>query len=595
VNRRIEAMTESAALARSLPAETPAVRDPIALELIKNALQSIADDMAVTVARTARSIVVKEALDFSTALFDAEGRTIAQGTCLPAHLGSMPAAVAATMREFGDTMRPGDIFALNDPYDGGTHLPDIVAVKPVFHEGHRVGFAAVLAHQTDIGGRVPGGNASDSTEVYQEGLRIPPVRLYEAGKPSHTMFRILERNVRVPDKVLGDVRSQISACFTGEKGLLDLVATYGRDGFQQLSQELLDYTERYTRAEIGKLRQGSWTFVDWLDNDGVEPKPIRIQATVTVKPDEIVIDMDGTDPQVKGAINLVYTMTCSVGWAAVRSILDLNIPNNDGFFRAIRVLAPEGSIVNPRPPAAVAARALTAFRVVDAIYGALANVLPEKVPAAGSSVPDFGVTVGGYYADRKPFVHLEFLVGSWGASQSRDGADALTGIPVNYSNSPAELIETEAPLVVERYGFVADTGGAGRFRGGLSLERQLRFTAEEGILQVRADRRDFAPYGLAGGEGGAKSSVEIVRADGAVERPAGKFMTYLKKGDRYRIQLPSGGGQGAPWERDPAAVLADFEAGKVTAAHARAAYGVVVGAAGVDAAATGKLRAAKAG
>ena len=550
--------------------------DIIALELLQNALQSVADDMAVTVARTARSIVVKEALDFSTALFDAAGRTIAQGTCLPAHLGSMPAAVAAVMREFGTDMRAGDIFALNDPYDGGTHLPDIVAVKPVYNDGHQVGFAAVLAHQTDIGGRVPGGNASDSTEIYQEGLRIPPVRLYDAGKPSHTLFRILERNVRVPDKVLGDVRSQIAACHTGERGLLEIVVGHGRERFLALCGELLDYTERYTRAEIGKLRRGTWSFIDWLDNDGIDPGPIKIQATVTVGEDEIIIDLTGTDPQVKGAINLVYTMTCSVCWAAVRSILDLNIPNNDGFFRPIRVIAPEGSIVNPRPPAAVAARALTAFRVVDAVYGALANVVPEKVPAAGSSVPDFGVTIGGYHADGEPFVHLEFLVGSWGASQNRDGADALTGIPVNYSNSPAEMIETEAPLVVERYGFVADTGGPGRFRGGLALERQLRFTADEGLLQVRSDRRDVAPYGLAGGSSGAKSHVTLLRADGTVEQPAGKFLTSLRKGDRYRIQLPSGGGHGDALERAPEAVMTDLAEGKLTPSRAAEDYGVVV-------------------
>ncbi|MBM3490050.1 MAG: hydantoinase B/oxoprolinase family protein [Alphaproteobacteria bacterium] len=581
-------MTLDLGLAR---ADARGLDDVIALELLKNALQSIADDMAVTVARTARSIVVKEALDFSTALFDATGRTIAQGTCLPAHLGSMPAAVAAVIREFGETMLPGDIFALNDPYDGGTHLPDIVAVKPVFLAGARVGFAAVLAHQTDIGGRIPGGNASDSTEIYQEGLRIPPVRLCHAGRPSHTLFRLLERNVRVPDKVLGDVRSQIAACNTGEKGLLELVATHGRQGFLRLADALLDYTERYTKAEIGKLRRGTWSFTDWLDNDGIDPGPIKIQAAVTVAADEIVIDLTGTDPQVKGAINLVYTMTCSVCWAAVRSILDLNIPNNDGFFRPIRVIAPEGSIVNPRPPAAVAARALTAFRVVDAVYGALANVVPQKVPAAGSSVPDFGVTVGGYHADGEAFVHLEFLVGSWGASQGRDGADALTGIPVNYSNSPAELIETEAPLMVERYGFVPGTGGAGRYRGGLALERQLRFTAEQGVLQVRSDRRDIAPYGLDGGAPGAKSSVTLLRADGSVERPAGKFLTTLRKGDRYRIQLPSGGGQGDAFARAPAAVLADVAEGKLSAAQAAESYGVIIRDGALDPLATAARRA----
>ena len=580
-------MTDAAA---TLPSEGHGLRDPIAVELVKNALQSLADDMAVTVARTARSIVVKEALDFSTALFDDAGRTIAQGTCLPAHLGSMPAGVRAVMREFGADMHPGDVFCVNDPYDGGTHLPDIVVVKPVFDDGERIGYAAVLAHMTDIGGRIPGGNASDSTEVYQEGLRIPPVRLYDRGKPSHTMFQVLARNVRVPDKVLGDVRSQISACYTGERGLLELVRGHGRDEFRTLCTELLDYTERYTRAEIGRLKKGTWTFADHLDNDGIDPGPIRIQATVTVKDDEIEIDMAGTDPQVRGAINLVYTMTCSVAWAAVRSILDLDIPNNDGFFRCIKVIAPEGSIVNPRAPAAVAARALTAFRVVDAIYGCLHHVAPDKVPAAGSSVPDFGVTVGGYYPDGRPFVHLEFTVGSWGASLGRDGMDALTGIPVNYSNTPAELIETEAPLRVLRYGFVPDTGGAGRFRGGLAIERELCFTTEQGVLQVRSDRVDVPPYGLAGGRHGANALSEVTRADGTLERPKGKFLTHLKMGDRYRIQLPGGGGTGDPLTRDPAAVLADVREGKVTEGHALATYGVVLAGGAVDADATALRR-----
>ena len=582
-------MTDATALAAP-PADAPAVRDPIAIELLKNALQSLADDMAVTVARTARSIVIKEALDFSTALFDAAGRMVAMGTCLPAHLGSMPAALRAVLAEFGDDMHPGDVFCLNDPYDGGSHLPDIVAVKPVFVDGVKVGFAGTLAHQTDIGGRMPGGNASDSTEVYQEGLRIPPVRLYERGKPSHTMFRVLERNVRVPDKVLGDVRSQISACFTGERGMIELVKGYGLPEYRRLCDELLDYTERYTRAEIGKLKRGRWSFTDYLDNDGVDPGPIRIHATVTVTADSVEVDLDGTAPQVKGAINLVYATTCSAAYAAVRSILDLDLPNNEGFFRCVTVKAPEGSIVNPRLPGAVAARALTLFRVVDAIYGCLHNVAPDKVPASGSSVPDFGVTVGGYYPDGKPFVHLEFTVGSWGASLGRDGTDALTGIPVNYSNTPAELIETEAPLVLERYGFVADTGGAGEYRGGLAIERQFRFTTDAGVLQVRSDRRDIAPYGLAGGAPGATSDVQVFRADGTVENPPGKFLTHLKKGDGYRIQLPAGGGSGDALRRQPARVLMDVQEGKVTAGHARDAYGVVVTDGAVDLAATERLR-----
>ncbi len=412
-------------------------RDPFTIELIKNALTSIADEMAVTMTRTARSFVIKEALDYSTALFTGDGVLIAQGTCLPLHLGSMPSAVEAMIRTFGQDMHPGDIFALNDPYDGGTHLPDIIIVKPVFLDRRVVGYSTVLAHQTDIGGRVPGGNASDSTEIYQEGLRIPPVRLYDAGEPNETLFRLIERNVRVPDKVLGDIRSEVAACITGERELLELIGKYGLKEFEACCQELLDYTERFTRSEIAKLPDGEYGFTDYLDGDGIDPGPIRIQVKVAVSGDAMTVDFAGTSPQVRGAINSVYSFTASAVWACVRSILDLNIPNNAGYFRPIAVIVPERSIVNPSPPAPVAARGLTGFRIADTVFGALAQIVPDKVPASGSSSPDAGISFGGYDRDGTPFVFLEFLVGSWGGGPNRDGMDGCTGIIINYSNTPA--------------------------------------------------------------------------------------------------------------------------------------------------------------
>ena len=567
-------------------------RDPFILELIKNALVSAADEMALTVARTARSFVIKEALDYSTALFNARGDLIAQGTCLPLHLGAMPSAVLAVRKEFGEDMHPGDLFALNDPYDGGTHLPDIVCVLPIFHDDALVGFSAVLAHQTDIGGRVPGGNASDSTEIYQEGLRIPPVRLYDRGTASHTMFRILERNVRVPDKVLGDVRSQISACRIGERELLKLIAKYGPDELEAYCQELLDYTERFTRSEIAKLPDGAYEFTDYLDGDGIDPGAIKFHVKITVDGDAMVIDFTGTAPQVRGAINSVAAFTASASWACVRSILDLNIPNNAGYFRPIEVVLPARSIVNPSPPAPVAARGLTGFRIADTIFGALAQIRPDLVPASGSSSPDAGISFGGYDAEGNPYVFLEFLVGSWGGGPWRDGMEACTGMIINYSNTPAEMLESEQPLSVECYRFVPDTAGAGEYRGGLAMERHIRFRAESGIVQVRSDRRDIQPYGLEGGEPGAASDVSLTRADGREETFPAKFLTEVRQGDVLRIQLAGGGGYGDALVRDPARVLDDVMEGKVTPAKAKQAYGVVISGmpAMVDTAATETLR-----
>ena len=551
-------------------------RDPFTLEVVKNALASIADEMAATIQRTARSFVVKEALDYSTALFDGEGRLIAQGTCLPLHMGAMPYAILAMRNHFGDDMRPGDIYVTNDPWDGSTHLPDVVCVKPIFLGDGIVGYAAALAHQTDIGGRVAGGNASDSTEIYQEGLRLPPIRLYEDGEPCETVFRIIARNVRVPETVIGDIRSEVSACMIGERQLLALIERYGVEDFVCLCTELLDYTERFTRAEVAKLADGVYGFTDYIDDDGIDPDRITFKVEITVQGEEMTLDFEGSSPQVRGAINSVYPFTASAAWACVRAIMDADIPNNAGFFRPIKVLTPERSIVNCAPPSPVAARGLAGFRIADTVMGALAQIRPEIVPASGGNSPDAGVSLGGYDEDSKPFVYLEFLVGSWGGGPWRDGMDACTGIIVNYANTPAEMVEAEQPLIVERYGFIADSGGPGAWRGGLALERHLRFTGKEGIIQVRSDRRKIAPYGLDGGTEGQSSDVVIGRASGEDERMPSKFLTTIRRDDVIRIRLASGGGHGDPLERPAASILADVADEKISPAHAAEAYGVVV-------------------
>jgi N-methylhydantoinase B len=567
-------------------------RDPFALELVKNALVALADEMALTVYRTARSFVVKEALDFSTALFLADGQLIAQGTCLPFHLGAMPFAVRSATRAYAGRILPGDLYITNDPYDGSTHLPDIVLVKPIFHAGALIGFSVALAHMTDIGGRMPGGNASDSTEVYQEGLRIPPSRLWREGEPDETMFRLIERNVRVPDKVLGDVRSLIAACVVGEREMVKLAERYGAREFEQYCRDLLDYTERFTRAEIAKLPKGAWSFVDYLDGDGVDPGPIRIEAKVTIRDDDMTIDLTGSAPQVRGAINCVYPFTLSTALACVRSIVDLSIPNNAGYFRPIEVIAPEGTVVNPRPPGAVAARGITGIRIADTIFGALAQAVPDVLPACGSNAPDVGISFGGIDERGEASVYLEFLLASWGGGPDRDGMDACTGTLVNYSNAPVEMIEADQPIVVERYAMVPDSGGPGRYRGGLALERHLRFKANNATLQIRSDRRDHPPYGLQGGSCGAPSDVSIVRANGEAKTYPAKFLTSVNHGDVLRVRLAGGGGHGNPFLRDPAAVLADVLEDKMTTDHARKRYGVVLSGhpLSVDAAETAALR-----
>jgi len=563
--------------ATARPAAAPSIaRDPFALELIKNALVALADEMALTIHRTARSFVVKEALDFSTALFLADGQLIAQGTCLPFHLGAMPFAVRAVTKEYANRILPGDLYITNDPYDGSTHLPDIVLVKPIFSSGTLIGYSVALAHMTDIGGRMPGGNASDSTEIYQEGLRIPPSRLWREGVPDETMFRLIQRNVRVPDKVLGDIRSLVAACTVGEREFIKLAERYGLMAFDAACRDLLDYTERFTRSEIGKLPKGTWQFVDYLDGDGIDPDPIKFVATVTIGADEMTIDLTGSSPQVRGAINCVYPFTLSTALACVRSIVDLSIPNNAGYFRPIHVIAPEGSVVNPRPPAAVAARGITGIRIADTIFGALAQAVPHILPACGANAPDVGISFGGVDPEGHAFVYLEFLLGSWGGGPHRDGMDACTGTLVNYSNAPCEMIEADQPIAVERYAFVPDTGGPGRFRGGLAIERHLRFRASNATLQIRSDRRDHPPYGLQGGQAGAPSNVSIRRADGREEACKAKFLTTVNDGDMLKVRLAGGGGHGDPRERDPAAVLLDVLEEKMTVAHAREAYGVAI-------------------
>ena len=571
--------------------------DPILLELVKNALDAIVDEMAIALVRTAYSNNLKNAMDMSCALCDADGRLIAQGLTLPLHLGSIPDAMAHVRRKFAGRIEPGDVFILNDPFEGGTHLPDFYIFKPIFLARAKgggapelVGWSASIGHQLDVGGKTAGGNGCDATEIYQEGLRIPPVKLHAAGQPVEAIFELIEKNVRVPRQVLGDVRSQVAACLTGERGYLQLIARHGRERLAACTTALLDQAERLARHAIAAMPDGVYAFTDFMDDDGIDPDPIPVTVTIRVQGDRLIADFTGSAPQVKGGINSPLPFTKSAVYACVRHLIGGEPPNNEGYFRPIEVIAPPGTVVNPVPPAAVAARGLTGFRMANAVFGALAQIAPDRVFACEVG-GDTGVSFGGYDAERRPFVFLEFLFGSWGGRPRKDGVDACSSSVVNFSNNPVEVIESEYPVLIERYGYVPDSGGAGMFRGGLALVRQYRFLEREGVLQLRTDRRTHLPYGLAGGLAGTPSS-NVLNPDTEARDLPGKCTLTVRRGDVYRHVLAGAGGWGDPLARDPALVLRDVLEEKISPAYARQTYGVVVDETNwkVDDAATVRLR-----
>jgi N-methylhydantoinase B len=573
---------------------SPPRLDPVAFELFKNALFSIADEMALTIFRTAYSGVLKDVMDYSTAFCDGAGRTLAQGLTQPAHLFAFPEALQATLERYGDRMRPGDVYCLNDPYEGGMHLPDVFILKPIFHRGERLAFAGTLCHQTDVGGRVPGSNAADSTEIYQEGLRIPPIPMYEAGRPNATLFALIEKNVRLPGRLLGDLRAQLAACHVAEAAFMRLVARHGPAGVGAYMDELIEYTDRLTRAAIRALPDGTARFEDWIDDDGIDrDRPIPLVVTLAKTGDRLVADWTGSAPQVRGAINSTLSFTKAATFTCLKAVLPVDIPANAGFYRAIEVIAPPGTIANAVPPAATAARALTGFRMVDCCLGALAQLLPDRVPAA-SEGGNTGVSIGGYYPDRTPFIHVEFFCGAWGGRPWADGLDGNAHLFGNISLLPAEVCETESPAEILAVEFVEDSGGAGRFRGGAGLRRVYRFMAEEGTLQVRSDRHAFRPYGLHGGEPGRPSRNVLNPGPAARTLPA-KVTMPIRRGDVFCHELPGGGGWGDPLAREPGRVLADVRNGFVSVIGARDAYGVVIdpGTLHLDAGATEGLRATR--
>jgi len=549
--------------------------DPITFAVIKSGLDSIADDMAYTVIRIARSEIVKDVMDFSAALCAADGQMVAQAKTIAQHLGAVPEAMAAVQEKFGDDLHDGDVIIMNDPYHGGMHLPDVFMFVPIFHAGKHQAFAVVICHHTDVGGRVPGSNASDSTEIYQEGLRIPPLKLYSRGVLDRTLETLIRINVRVPDRVWGDLSAQFAAAQVGKQGLARLFQRYGADTVAAYMQELLDYTEHRTRDEIGKWPAGTYKFTDHIDSDGFSDAPIPIAVAITVRPDgTLLVDYTGSSPQVKGALNSTLSFTHSLTYLSVRCVLARDIPNNVGLFRCIEVKAPEASVLNPQMPAACAARALTGYRVFDAMLGALAQIVPERVPAAGEGGNSV-VCISGLRPNRKPFIIVDMLCGAWGGRPDKDGVEAITNASQNLSNMPVEVLEAEHPVRVEDYAFVPDSCGAGRHRGGVGIRRSYRILAPEALLQLRSDRVAFRPYGLAGGKEGGPSR-NVIETNGETRAIPAKVTMSVKLGTLIVHEQAGGGGFGDPAERPRELVLEDLRDGKITPAYARAFHGVDV-------------------
>src|SRR5499426_2505211 len=549
--------------------------DPVLLEVLRNRLEAIADEMELTLLKSAASPIVKEGLDASAALFNVHGETIAQAAAIPIHLGALQCAAQRIVRAFPpERMRDGDAFLLNDPYDGGTHLPDITLAVPVFSEGRAVALACTMCHHQDVGGRTPGSVPTDATELYQEGLIIPPTRLFRAGELDENLFALIKRNVRLPDVFTGDLMAQVAAGKLGGTRLRELFAAHGTDSVLAYIDELLTRAETLTRRQVESIPDGEYRFADYLDNDGVDlDRRVTIAVTVRVHGSSMTFDFTGTDGQVRGPFNSVPASTLSAVYYAVRALSDPTIPNNGGCFRALEAILPLGSLVNPRPPAPVSCRTATVKRIADTILGALVRALPQRMPAANS-----GTLLVMAFGGRDPetgraFVASELAAGGMGARADKDGIDVIETDVSNCMNIPVESLEMGFPLRIARAGLWTDSGGAGRFRGGLGLVKVFEATTSDVMVSHRGERFASSPWGLHGGAPGRSADAFIVRRSGERETLPSKKMIVLHPGDQLWEYIAGGAGYGDPLERSPGSVLDDVLDGKVSRESARETYG----------------------
>jgi N-methylhydantoinase B len=527
--------------------------DPIELEIFKNIYHSIAEEMGAALRRTAFSPNIKERRDYSCAVFDGAGEVIAMGDHMPVHLGSMPMSVRAALERL--PLAAGDMAMLNDPFCGGTHLPDITLVAPFYAVGPRAKpgkapsfFVASRAHHADVGGAFPG-SMGPCREIYQEGLRIPPVRLMRAGKMDDDVFALVLNNVRTPQEREGDLGAQIAACHTGLTRLEEICRRYGLRHVTAAGRELLDYSERMMRAFLAQVPPGTYRAEDALDDDGVSGQPVRIAVAITFRKSAkagplVTVDFTGSAPQVEGAINAVEAITWSACFYVFRCLLAEDVPATAGLMRPIQVIAPSGTVVNARPPAAVAGGNVeTSQRIVDVLLRALAEAIPQRIPAAASGTMN-NLTIGGTDPRTgEPFAYYETVAGGMGARPTKPGVSGVHTHMTNSLNTPAEALEYAYPLRVRRYSLRPGSGGKGKHRGGDGIVREIEVLADSDVTLL-ADRRQSRPYGLQGGEAGAAGRTEVLRQDGTSQQLAGKASVRLKAGERIRVETPGGGAWG---------------------------------------------------
>jgi N-methylhydantoinase B len=561
---------------------------------MRNAFQSVAEEMGAALVRTALSTNIKDRRDCSTAIYTPEGHLVAQAEHIPLHLGLMVSVVRKVLEFYPvDRMQPGDAIITNDPYISGSHLPDICMISPVFANGACIGLLANLAHHVDIGGIAPGGMPTISTEIFQEGLRIPPVRLKRGGHVDEEMMRLVTHNVRTSYETLGDFQAQIAANNVGTRRLTEIISKTGVDQTLFYMQELINYSERRMVAAIQKLPRGRFEFEDFLEGDGIEEQRLRIRASVEIEARKIRVDFTGTSPQAKGSVNSTRAVTLACVYFALKSVIDPELPSSGGTFRPVEVITPEGTLVNPRFPAPVSnANINTAQRIADVILGALANGMPERVPAASTGSMSI-FTIGGADPDTGQYYsYVETYGGGQGAVRNADGMDGVHTNMTNTRNAPAEVIEIAYPLRVEKYGLVPDSDGAGEFRGGLGLTREMTILEHDATISIGMERREIRPWGINGGEAGGASQSWIETAEGERQPLPSKVTTHLPPGTKIVLQTAGGGGYGTPYARDPMRVAEDVQNGFITAQRARDAYGVVLDETSgrVDEGETAKLR-----
>lgn len=554
--------------------------DPVTFEVIKNSLYSAAEEMKVVLAKTAYSPLLKVAGDYSCGIFDRAGEMVAQGPDLPIHLGSMPDAVKAVISAC-EGFEPGDVFIHNDPYFGGSHLPDVNIVSPAFHEGELLGFGCVRAHWPDIGSATPGSYGA-VTEIFGEGLRLPPVRLYAAGELNRDVDAIIFCNVRTPDERRGDMQAQIAANRRGCARLAELAAKYGPERLLRVMGEVMDYSEAMMRFLLRQLPDGEGSFEDICDGDGIldagatEDETFTVRMKVVKEGERLTVDFAGSDGQVAGPMNAPLSVTASGVFTSVKMVVDPSglVPPNSGCWRPVEVLAPEGSVVNATFPAPVVyANHEMSHRVSDMLFGALAHFMPERVMACSQGTSAI-LTLGGVdYRTGGRYVSYETIKGGFGARPTKDGINVVASGISNTMNTPIEVLEMSFPVRIECYEIIPDSGGAGRWRGGLGARRAWRILGNPAHVAVCCERTVSPPFGLAGGQAGSPMRIALELPDGTSVEPISKGSFTAPPGARIVFEVPGAGGYGPPAERDPERLAADLRDGYVSPEGARRDYG----------------------